>query len=245
MEDSEAFKKVVALGKTIVKELQLEPGVDTLARWMAHYLAQKIEQVETLSGEAKKKAEQECFDTILKLWEHRSSASRGNSFLSDFDALFETLQKLMPHGQYHFYIPSIIQGLFDDEEYITEGKDGTNESKSHFSIALSVDKLARTLIADLLAQGITNIDMAEEKKKSINDAIDLIDYPDTRIIRFTTDYAESMQAQENEDKEEMKEKIRELQEKINDLEKFDSIKNSLLENYQKQVLEIINQVDKS
>jgi hypothetical protein len=42
MENLEQSEKIIDLGKMLVKELGLEPGGDTLARWMAHYLAEKI-----------------------------------------------------------------------------------------------------------------------------------------------------------------------------------------------------------
>jgi len=35
MESSEIRKRIINLGKVLVEELNLDPGVDTLARWMA------------------------------------------------------------------------------------------------------------------------------------------------------------------------------------------------------------------
>lgn len=74
MEDSKAQKKVIDLGKALVKDLELDPGVDTLSKWMAHYLAEKIELTKKLTGKEKKEAKKECFEITLKLWEHRYSA---------------------------------------------------------------------------------------------------------------------------------------------------------------------------
>ena len=45
-EASKQWVYVEALGRRIVDELGLEKGVDTLARWMAHYIAELIEKVE-------------------------------------------------------------------------------------------------------------------------------------------------------------------------------------------------------
>ena len=42
MEQSEQQKAILELGKLFVKELDLEKSVDTLSRWMAHYVAEKI-----------------------------------------------------------------------------------------------------------------------------------------------------------------------------------------------------------
>lgn len=42
------------LGKALVKELNLDPGVDTTARWMAHYIAEQIERAENSTGAEKR-----------------------------------------------------------------------------------------------------------------------------------------------------------------------------------------------
>ena len=52
-ENSEIQKKAINLGKSMVEELGLDPGVDTLARWMAHYVAEQIAIAENATGDAK------------------------------------------------------------------------------------------------------------------------------------------------------------------------------------------------
>ncbi len=74
-DDSEMKEQVISLGKALVKELELEPGVDTLARWMAHYIAEQIAIAENATDDKKVEAESRCFETILKLWQHRSETS--------------------------------------------------------------------------------------------------------------------------------------------------------------------------
>lgn len=54
MEDSEIQKRTMNLGKALVKELNLDPGVDTTARWMAHYIAEQIERAENSTGAEKR-----------------------------------------------------------------------------------------------------------------------------------------------------------------------------------------------
>lgn len=66
---------ILALGKKIVDELNLSDSVDALGRWMAHYVAELIQQAEQATDEKQRIAAQKaCFDTILKLWDHRSTA---------------------------------------------------------------------------------------------------------------------------------------------------------------------------
>lgn len=58
----------------MVRELDLEDGVDTLAKWMAHHVAELIHDSETLPTDEKRaKAGKRAVETILKIWEHRES----------------------------------------------------------------------------------------------------------------------------------------------------------------------------
>lgn len=72
MEDLKAQQKIIELGKTIVKELKLDPGVDTISKWMAHYLAELINEIENSKYvEEKKELEKECCGLIIQLWDKR------------------------------------------------------------------------------------------------------------------------------------------------------------------------------
>lgn len=65
-------EEIIKLGKKIVKELQLEPSVNTLGRWMSHYVAELIAQAENSKEDSERKAKQkECCKVILKLWKNR------------------------------------------------------------------------------------------------------------------------------------------------------------------------------
>lgn len=58
----------------MVRELDLEDGVDTLAKWMAHHVAELIRDSETLpTAEKRAEAGKRAVETILKIWEHRES----------------------------------------------------------------------------------------------------------------------------------------------------------------------------
>ena len=74
MEGSKPWSITIALGQKILEELKLDRQMDTLARWMAHYLAEKMEKAESApEGEARESARRECVELILKLWERRHS----------------------------------------------------------------------------------------------------------------------------------------------------------------------------
>jgi len=63
---------ILELGRKLIVELDLEYTVNTLARWMAHYLAELITNIEkTKSEEEKQKLKKECCDIIIQLWNIR------------------------------------------------------------------------------------------------------------------------------------------------------------------------------
>lgn len=169
MEDSKTQKKIIDLGKAFVKELELDPGVDTLSRWMAHYLAEKIELTKKLTGKEKSDAEKECFETILKLWENRWSAPPVKRFLEGFEPLLETLEKLNPDKRTPFFYPAQIQYDLGEENK----KADSGEAESYLDIALRVDKLARSLIFDLLNQAVSGLELKGERGEYIKNAIEL------------------------------------------------------------------------
>ena len=65
-------EKVLKLGKTLILELELDYTGNTLARWIAHYIAELIQKIETSeSEEEKKQLKRECCELILELWSKR------------------------------------------------------------------------------------------------------------------------------------------------------------------------------
>ena len=57
-------KAVLDLGRALVDELGLDPGVDTLGRWMAHHIAELIEEAETAKGEERPAKFAQCADAV-------------------------------------------------------------------------------------------------------------------------------------------------------------------------------------
>src|ERR1700719_935454 len=91
-EASQRSEKVLALGRKLVEELGLEPSVDTLGRWMAHYIAELVDQVKTATGDERAVAEQRCFDAILSLWKHRSELPNGKRPFADLEPVMRAMQ---------------------------------------------------------------------------------------------------------------------------------------------------------
>ena len=80
-------------------ELGLEPGVDTLSRWLAHLLATLICEAETARDAVQcRAAEDRAVETILKLWDHRRELP-GNAYpLNEYQDAITALARLRPES---------------------------------------------------------------------------------------------------------------------------------------------------
>lgn len=121
------------LGKALVRELNLDPGVDTTARWMVHYIAEQIEKAEISTGVEKREAEERCFETILKLWSHSSVFPKGSRPFENFEPILRTLARLDPENDRHFF--------FENKEDTTDNV--SKEVQKWLKVANGIDEAAR------------------------------------------------------------------------------------------------------
>ena len=82
------------LGARIVRELELEQSVDTLGRWMAHHLAEVMQEAESAEGGDKELARESAVDLILKLWSHKQSLPNGAYPLNDLKTVMSVVGQL-------------------------------------------------------------------------------------------------------------------------------------------------------
>ena len=179
METSEMKKRAINLGRAIVEELGLEPGVDTLSRWMAHYAAEQIASAESCEGEQKTNAEQRCFETILKLWRHHASFPSGRRPFESFEPIFRALNALDPQNPRSYY--------FDDgflkREKNTQSADPEKVDvvQSWIDTALGVDRGARVLI-DFAFRNAALQAIDNKTQSLINNAAKLVDDEEMKAV---------------------------------------------------------------
>jgi len=153
MENSEMQKRIINLGRALVRELSLDPGVDTLARWMAHYVAEQIVTVEDATGDDRIEAQQHCFTTILELWQHRSSLPNGRRPFESFEPVLRALERLDPENPapyYSFAKPSLPSSELDDS-----GED-SGEVERWLDVAREIDQAARVWLEYVFHQAALN-----------------------------------------------------------------------------------------
>ena len=152
---------VLQLGKKIVEEMGLQRSVDTLGRWMAHYIAELIVESNSAQGQTKIEAEKRCQEAILELWQHRYELSEGSRPFRSFEAIAETLASLDVTPEFPRYF---------DRRIRSAAREDAPESPQWLEIASGLDTAAKVLIRYCLsraaetaiARGEEWVDLAEQ-----------------------------------------------------------------------------------
>ena len=137
-------QEVLDLGRALVKELGLDPGVDTLSRWMAHYIAELIEEAESAKVEEQPSKLANCADTILRLWERRHQLPNGKRPFEDFEPILRAIESLNPEDDTPRYFRSLR--LASDEIEKNE------KIENWLKIADGLDYTAKVLITYCLVE---------------------------------------------------------------------------------------------
>jgi hypothetical protein len=181
MENSEIQKRAINLGKAIVDELGLDPGVDTLSRWMAHYIAEQIAITEHSEGEAKTRAEKRCFKTILNLWQQRFYFPKRHRPFENFEPIFRTLEKLDPENPKPFFYS------FIDSQSSVQGNsiENSDEIQKWLDIAQGIDQAARIWLDYVFR--LAAIQATDEKTIMwLENSVRISDSDDVSIIVYLT-----------------------------------------------------------
>ncbi len=227
MENSEQSEKIINLGKMLVKELGLEPGVDTLARWMAHYLAEKIHLAESLpKGDEKTEIEKECCELILKIWDHRNQLPRGKRPFESFEPILKVLESIDPDNREPF-----LHRMSEHElKQLANSNPNYEAIKPYVESVIEIEKVARVWMENLLNQAALKV--TDEKTKAWLEAASLIGLPDDiHSIRIAyknfnlLDDDDSIPSQDTD----------RLEKRIQQLEEFEKLNELLLKNYQEEL----------
>jgi hypothetical protein len=108
-EDSGRSDAILALGRKLVEELGLEPSVDTLGRWMAHYIADLMAKAKNATADEKGPAEKNCLEAILALWKHRAEMPNAKRPFEETESIVRAIQSLDPDEATPRYFRSVLQ----------------------------------------------------------------------------------------------------------------------------------------
>lgn len=181
-------KGILEIGRALIKELALEPGDDTLCRWMAHYIAELIEGAETATETDRPEKVAKCSEMILALWQHRYELPNGKRPFEEFEPIFRAIESLDPDDESPRYFRAVRNA--------SDKADINTESKKWLELAEGLDYSAKMLIRYCLEQASqVALDKSREwvKLAELAGLKDGIEFP---VIRFIT--AENELANESE-----------------------------------------------
>jgi len=142
--ESVRCKATLELGRKLTKEFGLDQSVDTLGRWMAHYIAELIQDAEKANAEERTVKMRTCCDTILNIWKHQHTLPDGKRPFEELEPLLRTLESLNPEGDTPRYFRSVRAFVDDAEE--------NEETKFWLKLIDGLDYSARILIRYCLTQ---------------------------------------------------------------------------------------------
>lgn len=139
---------MLELGTLLAAELE---QTDTLGRWIAHYLAERMTGIEQKTGSERSIAEAEVADLILRLWSLRRQLPGNRLPLAEVDEVESAIARLAPGRR-----PWAYFGAFADD---TEPSTEDTETSATLKAALLVDRLAGDLVHGLIGRAVA---LAEE-----------------------------------------------------------------------------------
>lgn len=232
MESLEMQKRIINLGKALVEELGLDPGVDTLARWMAHYIAEQMEIAKNTTGDDKIEAEQRCFETILKLWQHRSFLPNGWRPFENFEPIFQALERLDPENKQPYYFNNTNKNSLEPDKT----SKATESVQRWLDVASGIDQVVRIWLDYVFKQAA--LCATDEKTiEWLKSSVCLQDIDDTSIIIRLL--PEAILSNDEITTERMQHKKRELIiSRIKKLEAFNDFNQVLLSIFEQELEEI-------
>lgn len=207
-------KDILEIGRALIKELALEPGDDTLCRWMAHYIAELIEGAETATEADRPEMLSKCSEIILALWQHRYELPNGKRPFEEFEPIFRAIESLDPDDDTPRYFRSVRNA--SDKANVNA------ESKKWLELANGLDYSAKMLIRYCLEQASQDaLDKSQEwvRLAELAGLEDGIEFP---VIRLIT--AENELANESETDERAR-KL--LEDRVNRLNAFKEMADSI------------------
>jgi hypothetical protein len=181
-EQSARSEAIIALGKKLVDELGLRSSVDTLGRWMAHYVAELLHEAEVATGDERLLKQTQLRDAILALWAHRHELHSGMRPFGTFEPIFRGLERLDPESK----IPRHLSPLHAPRHVSGE----TEETMQWLKLAEEHDNTSKILIDYCVTSAAESaLDKSQEwvalaEKAGVDDGFEF------SMIRFLRDHSD-------------------------------------------------------
>lgn len=193
------------LGRKLTKELGLDKSVDTLGRWMAHYIAELILDTEKAIAEERSEKMRACCDAILNLWKHRHALPNGP--FEELEPLLRTLESLDPEDDTPIYFRSVRATADDVGE--------NDKTKNWLKLVDELDYSAKILIRYCLTQAAQSALNKSVEWVRLAQAAGVDDGPEFSVIQIILEEDSMLKASDASE-----EKKKYIENRINRLESF-------------------------
>lgn len=214
MELSSRDKAILSLGINLTKELGLDDGVDTLSRWMAHYIAELIQDAENANDDEKPAKLDRCRDAILALWRHRYELPYGKRPFNEIEPILSALESLDPEND----MPRHFRSIGLPKTKIAED----DPAQFWLKIIEGLDYSSKILIRYCLTQAAEKTLKRSEEWVELAEAAGIEEGVDSIVIRLIADEDDLLKDSD------VDESARErLQDRINRLEAIQKLTTTL------------------
>ena len=218
----------LALGRKLTRELSLDESVDTLGRWMAHYVAELIGEAEKANAEERSAKMQACSDAILKLWEHRHLLPNGKRPFEQLEPILRTLETLDPNDDTPRYF-RLARASADEADKIGE----ESEAKFWLKLIDGLDYSARILIRYCLTQAAqTALDKSLEWV-ALAEAAGATDGVELPLIRIVGDESDLLKPSDPDEKAR-----KQLEDRIDRLDGFTKLSTAFASELRQQIQQV-------
>lgn len=193
---------VLDLGERLVSELGLEDSTDTLGRWMAHYIAQLIEEVREATPVDRPSKEKACAEAILELWRHRHDLPHGRGHFEP-EPLLRAIASLDPEAVSKRYFAPIRRGAAEDSEV-----------EEWLQLADGIEFTARMLIVQCLVEASAEAGNKMRAWIAMAEAAGIEEDAPTVVFRFVNDEYDAVTTADPDEarREELQNRIKRLRE---------------------------------
>lgn len=181
------------LGKRIVEELGPNESLDTLTRWMAHYVAELMHAAEAATGEERRAQMAACAGAILDLWNHRARLPNGRRPFEELEPMLRTLESLDLNADALRYYRS-------QPETIEENAQSPG-ARQWIRMAKGLDYSARVLIRHCLACAAESALDKSGKWVELAEAAGADQGVELPVVRFVTSEIDLLQADDPDEKQ--------------------------------------------
>lgn len=219
------YEDVLKLGQKIVDEFGLDKSCDTLGRWMAHYIAEKMTDVEAATGEESEERKFQCAEAIFYFWRHRNDIAGSMGPFKDLEPVFNTLATLDPDETAPRYYRNIRMAAEEDET--------SSETTDWLELASGIDNAARILISYCIVEAARKSLDKSKEWVTLADAVGKGDDFDLNVVKKVIKDTDTLAPETK--KELAPEKLKDM---IGKLNAFTSLANSLSDHFAEMLGEV-------